>query len=92
MRNTPESQLYIAISQVGLGILIGGCGNSGTALAALDDTDGDKAAVSACRRHSFVEGIRNGGLDFVKAAVKLIWACQYGCCTTAFFLLPSSGS
>ena len=28
-----------------------------------------KAAVSACRRHSFVEGIRNGGLDFVKAAV-----------------------
>ena len=27
-----------------------------------------KAAVSACRRHSFVEGIRNGGLDFVKAA------------------------
>ena len=30
-----------------------------------------KAAVSACRRHSFVEGIRNGGLDFVKAAVRL---------------------
>ena len=28
-----------------------------------------KAAVSAYRRHSFVEGIRNGGLDFVKAAV-----------------------
>ena len=28
-----------------------------------------KAAVSACSRHSFVEGIRNGGLDFVKAAV-----------------------
>ena len=27
-----------------------------------------KAAVSAYRRHSFVEGIRNGGLDFVKAA------------------------
>jgi len=24
--------------------------------------------VSACSRHSFVEGIRNGGLDFVKAA------------------------
>ena len=44
-----------------------------------------KAAVSAYRRHSFVEGIRNGGLDFVKAAVKLIWACQYVCCTTAFF-------
>ena len=50
-----------------------------------------KAAVSACRRHSFVEGIRNGGLDLFKAAVKLIWACQYVCCTTAFFLLPSSG-
>ena len=27
-----------------------------------------KAAVSACSRHSFVKGIRNGGLDFVKAA------------------------
>ena len=27
-----------------------------------------KAAVSAHRRHSSVEGIRNGGLDFVKAA------------------------
>ena len=27
-----------------------------------------KAAVSAYGRHSFVEGIRNGGLDFVKAA------------------------
>ena len=32
-----------------------------------------------------LESIRNGGLDFVKAAVKLIWACQYVCCTTAFF-------
>ena len=30
-----------------------------------------KAAVSAYGRHSFVEGIRNGGLDFVKAAVGL---------------------
>ena len=28
-----------------------------------------KAAVSACRRHSFVDGIRNGGLHSVKAAV-----------------------
>ena len=27
-----------------------------------------KAAVSAYRRHSFVEGIKNGGLDFFKAA------------------------
>ena len=33
-----------------------------------------KAAVSACRRHSFVEGIRNGGLDFVKAAVDIFKA------------------
>ena len=28
-----------------------------------------KAAVSAYRRHSFIEGIRNGGLDLFKAAV-----------------------
>ena len=27
-----------------------------------------KAAVSAYRRHSFVEGIRNGGLDVLKTA------------------------
>ena len=33
-----------------------------------------KAAVSAYGRHSFVEGIRNGGLDFVKAAVSVIRA------------------
>lgn len=33
-----------------------------------------KAAVSAYRRHSFVEGIRNGGLDFVKAAVSVLRA------------------
>mgnify|MGYP003602112215 CR=1 FL=1 len=33
-----------------------------------------KAAVSACSRHSFVEGIRNGGLDFVKAAVSVFRA------------------
>jgi hypothetical protein len=30
-----------------------------------------KAAVSAYRRHSFVEGIRNGGLDFVKTAAEI---------------------
>ena len=35
-----------------------------------------KAAVSACSRHSFVEGIRNGGLDFVKAAVSVFRAWQ----------------
>ena len=33
-----------------------------------------KAAVSAYGRHSFVEGKRNGGLDFVKAAVSVIRA------------------
>ena len=33
-----------------------------------------KAAVSAYGRHSFVEGIRNGGLDFVKAAVDMFRA------------------
>ena len=33
-----------------------------------------KAAVSAYGRHSFVEGIRNGGLDFVKAAVSVFRA------------------
>ena len=32
-----------------------------------------KAAVSAHGRHSFVEGIENGGLDFLKAAVPF-WA------------------
>ena len=48
-----------------------------------------KAAVSAYRRHSFVEGIRNGGLDFVKAAGCI--GVSKNCCTTAFFLLPSSG-
>ena len=30
-----------------------------------------KAAVSAYRRHSFVEGIRNGGLDVLKTAVRI---------------------
>ena len=31
-----------------------------------------KAAVSACRRHSFVEGIRNGGLEmYLKTAVRI---------------------
>ena len=50
-----------------------------------------KAAVSAYRRHSFVEGIRNGGLDFVKAAVGL--SVGHGDCLLydGFFLLPSSG-
>ena len=51
-----------------------------------------KAAVSAYRRHSFVEGIRNGGLDFVKAAVGS--SIGHGDCLLddGFFSLPSSGS
>ena len=50
-----------------------------------------KAAVSAYGRHSFVEGIRNGGLDFVKAAVRL--SIGHGDCllNDGFFLLPSPG-
>ena len=50
-----------------------------------------KAAVSAYRRHSFVEGIRNGGLDFVKAAVGS--SIGHGDCLLhdGFFSLPSSG-
>ena len=41
-----------------------------------------KAAVSACRRHSFVEGIRNGGLDVLKTAAVLenpLWAHEATC-------------
>ena len=47
--------------------------------------------VSAYRRHSFVEGIRNGGLDFVKAAVGS--SIGHGDCllNDGFFLLPSLG-
>ena len=44
-----------------------------------------KAAVSAYGRHSFVEGIRNGGLDFVKAAAIYNDGMMIACCTTAFF-------
>lgn len=51
-----------------------------------------KAAVSAYRRHSFVEGIRNGGLDVLKTAVGL--NLGHGDCLLddGFFSLPSSGS
>lgn len=50
-----------------------------------------KAAVLAYRRHSFVEGIRNGGLDLFKAAVGS--SLGHGDCllNDGFFLLPSSG-
>ena len=49
-----------------------------------------KAAVSACRRHSFVEGIRNGGLDVLKTAAVLenpLWAHEATCPAT-FFSFP----
>ena len=47
-----------------------------------------KAAVSACSRHSFVEGIRNGGLDVLKTAAVLenpLWAHEATCPATVFF-------
>lgn len=53
-----------------------------------------KAVVSACSRHSFVEGIRNGGLDVLKTAAVLenpLWAHEAACPTT-FFLSPSCGA
>ena len=37
-----------------------------------------KAAVSACSRHSFVEGIRNGGLDVTqnrRSTLKIHYGC-----------------
>ena len=46
-----------------------------------------KAAVSACRRHSFVEGIRNGGLDVLKTAAVLenpFWALEAAGPATVF--------
>ena len=44
-----------------------------------------KAAVSAYRRHSFVEGIRNGGLDFVKAAAGVFRAWRLSAERRLFF-------
>ena len=41
-------------------------------------------------RHSFVEGIRNGGLDFLKAAVGVFRHGDY-LLDDGFFSLPSSG-
>ena len=34
---------------------------------------------------------RSGGLDYSKPPL-VVWVCQKGCCTTAFFFLPSPGS
>ena len=53
-----------------------------------------KAAVSACRRHSFVEGIRNGGLDVLKTAAVLenpLWAHEVTCPATVFFFPRLAG-
>ena len=54
-----------------------------------------KAAVSACSRHSFVEGIRNGGLDVLKTAAvpgkSIMGARSYLPCN-GFFLSPSCGA
>ena len=54
-----------------------------------------KAAVSAYRRHSFVEGIRNGGLDVLKTAAvpwkSIMGARSYLPCN-GFFLSPFSGA
>ena len=53
-----------------------------------------KAAVSACSRHSFVEGIRNGGLDVLKTAAVLenpLWAHEAACPATVFFFPRLAG-
>ena len=55
-----------------------------------------KAAVSACSRHSFVEGIRNGGLEmFFKTAgkdgISKMSAQNHLPQTNGFFLSPSGG-
>jgi len=53
-----------------------------------------KAAVSACSRHSFVEGIRNGGLDVLKTAAVLenpLWAHEATCPATVFFFPRQAG-
>ena len=53
-----------------------------------------KAAVSACSRHSFVEGIRNGGLDVLKTAAVLenpLWAHEATCPATVFFFPRLAG-
>ena len=50
--------------------------------------------VSAYRRHSFVEGIRNGGLDVLKTAAVLenpLWAHEAACPATVFFFPRLAG-
>jgi len=54
-----------------------------------------KAAVSTYGRHSFVEGIRNGGLDVLKTAAvpgKSIMGARSCLPCNGFFLSPSGGA
>ena len=53
-----------------------------------------KAAVSACRRHSFVEGIRNGGLDVFqnrRRGENVNCAHEATCPATVFFFPRLAG-
>ena len=53
-----------------------------------------KAAVSACRRHSFVEGIRNGGLDVTqnrRRGENVNCAHKAACPATVFFFPRQAG-
>ena len=47
------------------------------------------AAPSVGRRSC--AGQREAAALISQSRRKVIWACQKGCCTTAFFFLPSSG-
>ena len=50
-----------------------------------------KAAVSACRRHSFVEGIRNGGLDVTqnrRSTLKIHFGRTKATCPATVFFFP----
>ena len=54
-----------------------------------------KAAVSACSRHSFVEGIRNGGLDVTqnrRSTLKIHYGCTKLPALQRFFLSSSVGA
>ena len=54
-----------------------------------------KAAVSAYRRHSFVEGIRNGGLDVTqnrRSTLKIHYGRTKLPALQRFFLSPFSGA
>ena len=54
-----------------------------------------KAAVSAHRRHSFIEGIRNGGLDVTqnrRSTLKIHYGRTKLPVLQRFFLFPSGGA